>query len=249
MPVGTDEKNSQKKNFDEKQLVVFKLGKEEFGVDINKVKEIIRWEDVTRIPNTSPYIKGVINLRGSIIVVNDLAMKLGLSSKEIDNDTRILVVEVGDNTVGMIVDSATEVLRLGGEKIRDAPSMITSTIDHNYIEGVGLLDEKRLLTLLDLGRVLESKDFEKIWQAQQMAQQKMQNEKVKAEKEVVKDKVKPSKHEEDIKPQTEPIPDDESSKTTETEPEIQPEEAPVKKQLEPEKESTKKKDLQKLKKR
>lgn len=174
MPVGTDEKNSQKKNFDEKQLVVFKLGKEEFGVDINKVKEIIRWEDVTRIPNTSPYIKGVINLRGSIIVVNDLAMKLGLSSKEIDNDTRILVVEVGDNTVGMIVDSATEVLRLEGEKIRDAPSMITSTIDHNYIEGVGLLDEKRLLTLLDLGKVLESKDFEKIWQAQQMAQQNVQ---------------------------------------------------------------------------
>jgi purine-binding chemotaxis protein CheW len=249
MPVGTDEKNSQKKNFDEKQLVVFKLGKEEFGVDINKVKEIIRWEDVTRIPNTSPYIKGVINLRGSIIVVNDLAMKLGLSSKEIDNDTRILVVEVGDNTVGMIVDSATEVLRLAGEKIRDAPSMITSTIDYNYIEGVGLLDEKRLLTLLDLGRVLESKDFEKIWQAQQMAQQKMQNEKVKAEKEVVKDKVKPSKNEEGIKPQTETVSDDESSKTTETEQEIKPEEAPVKKQLEPEKESTKKKDLQKLKKR
>ncbi|MBN2603879.1 MAG: purine-binding chemotaxis protein CheW [Candidatus Thermoplasmatota archaeon] len=197
MPVGTDEKKSQQRTFDEKQLVVFKLGKEEFGVDINKVKEIIRWEDVTRIPNTSPYIKGVINLRGSIIVVNDLAMKLGLSSKEIDNDTRILVVEVGDNTVGMIVDSATEVLRLEGEKIRDAPSMITNTIDHNYIEGVGLLDEKRLLTLLDLGKVLESKDFEQIWQAQQIANQKMQKEK--AEREAVKDKVKQLKKDETIK--------------------------------------------------
>jgi purine-binding chemotaxis protein CheW len=238
--------STNNKVINEQQLVVFELANEEFGVNINKVKEIIRWEDVTRIPNTAPYIKGVINLRGNIIVINDLAMKLGLPSKEIDDNTRILVVEVGNDTVGMVVDSATEVLRLEGEKIRDAPSMITSTIDHNYIEGVGLLDEKRLLTLLDLGKVLESKDFEKIWQAQQMAQQKMQNEKVKAEKEVVKDKVKPSKHEGDIKPQTEPIPDDKPSKTTETEQEIKPEEAPVKKQLEPEKESTKKKDLQKL---
>ena len=150
----------------ERQLVVFELAGEEFGVDINKVKEIIRWEEVTRIPNTPPYIKGVINLRGNIIVINDLAMKLGLPSKGVDDDTRILVVEVGDNTVGMIVDSATEVIRLEGEKIHDAPSMVTNNIDHTYIEGVGLLDEKRLLTLLDLSKVLESTDYHHIEQIQ-----------------------------------------------------------------------------------
>ncbi|MEM0467095.1 MAG: chemotaxis protein CheW [Candidatus Thermoplasmatota archaeon] len=172
MPVGT-ESNTTKKSFNEQQLVVFELAGEEFGVNINKVKEIIRWEEVTRIPNTLPFIKGVINLRGNIIVVNDLAMKLGLPSKPVDDDTRILVVEVGNNTVGMIVDSATEVLRLEGEKIRDAPSMITSSIDHNYIEGVGILDEKRLLTLLDLSKVLESKDYEQIWQAQKTAEQNL----------------------------------------------------------------------------
>jgi purine-binding chemotaxis protein CheW len=176
MPVGTENK-TDKKTFNEQQLVVFELAGEEFGVNINKVKEIIRWEDVTRIPNSMPYIKGVINLRGNIIVVNDLAMKLGLPSKTVDDNTRILVVEVGSNTVGMIVDSATEVLRVEGDKIRDAPSMITSNIDHNYIEGVGILSEKRLLTLLDLSRVLESKDYDQIWKAQKTAEENLLKEK------------------------------------------------------------------------
>lgn len=165
------------KNFTEQQLVVFKLADEEFGVNINKVKEIIRWEEVTRIPNSASFIKGVINLRGNIIVVNDLAMKLGLPSKKIDDNTRILVVEVGSNTIGMIVDSATEVIRLEGQKIHDAPPMITNNIDHNYIEGVGILDEKRLLTLLDLSKVLESKDYEQILQAQKIAAQKIKKQK------------------------------------------------------------------------
>ena len=167
---GKVEQQKNAKSFQEQQLVVFKVAGEEFGVNINEVKEIIRWEEVTRIPNAASYIKGVINLRGNIIVVNDLAMKLGLPSKDVDDDTRILVVEVGDNTVGMVVDSATEVLRLSGEKIRAAPSMVTSNIDTNYIEGVGLLDEKRLLTLLDLSKVLESQDCQHILQIQQQAQ-------------------------------------------------------------------------------
>lgn len=163
--------SSAAKKHDEKQLVVFKVGNEEFGVDINEVREINRWEAVTRIPNSAAYIKGVINLRGNIIVVTDLAMKLGMPSKEVDDDTRILVVELENNeTVGMVVDSATEVLRISGEKIRDAPNMITSNIDANYIEGVGLLDNKRLLTLLDLAKVLESEDYEKILNAQKVAE-------------------------------------------------------------------------------
>jgi purine-binding chemotaxis protein CheW len=172
MSIEKGTKGENKDGYHEQQLVVFKVADEEFGVDINEVKEIIRWEEVTRIPNAAPYIKGVINLRGNILVVNDLAMKLGLPSKKVDDDTRILVVEVGDNnTVGMVVDSATEVLRLSGDKIRAAPSMVTSNIDSNYIEGVGLLDEKRLLTLLDLSKVLESEDYGKIMAAQKIAEQ------------------------------------------------------------------------------
>jgi purine-binding chemotaxis protein CheW len=169
MPVGTEKDGFGKHGADDRQLVIFKIAGEEFGVDINEVKEIIRWEDVTRIPNTESYIKGVINLRGSIVVVNDLAMKLGLPTKEVDDDTRILVVEVDKNTVGMVVDSATEVLRLESEKVQDAPDMITSGIDQNYIDGVGILNEKRLLTLLDLTKVMASKDYEKILQVQKQA--------------------------------------------------------------------------------
>ena len=162
MPVGTDDTTFGKHGTNDRQLVIFKIAGEEFGVDINEVKEIIRWEDVTRIPNTESYIKGVINLRGSIVVVNDLAMKLGLPSKKVDEDTRILVVEVDGNTVGMVVDSATEVLRLDAEKVKDAPSMITSGIDSSFIDGVGVLGEDRLLTLLDLSKVMGSVDFENI---------------------------------------------------------------------------------------
>jgi purine-binding chemotaxis protein CheW len=177
MPVGTEQDSFGKHGASDRQLVIFKIAGEEFGVDINEVKEIIRWEDVTRIPNTESYIKGVINLRGSIVVVNDLAMKLGLPSKDVDDDTRILVVEVNGNTVGMVVDSATEVLHIEGEKVQDAPEMITSGIDENYIDGVGVLDEKRLLTLLDLSKVMVSSDYEKILQAQQQAQHHFEQKK------------------------------------------------------------------------
>ena len=177
MPVGTENEGYGKHASSDRQLVIFKIAGEEFGVDINEVKEIIRWEDVTRIPNTESYIKGVINLRGSIVVVNDLAMKLGLPSKDVDDDTRILVVEVNDSTVGMVVDSATEVLHIEGEKVQDAPEMITSGIDQNYIDGVGVLDEKRLLTLLDLSKVMVSTDYEKILQAQQAGQHHFEQKK------------------------------------------------------------------------
>ena len=177
MPVGTETDGFGKHGSSDRQLVIFKIAGEEFGVDINEVKEIIRWEDVTRIPNTESYIKGVINLRGSIVVVNDLAMKLGLPSKDVDDDTRILVVEVNDSTVGMVVDSATEVLHIEGEKVQDAPEMITSGIDQNYIDGVGVLDEKRLLTLLDLSKVMVSTDYEKILQAQQAGQHHFEQKK------------------------------------------------------------------------
>jgi purine-binding chemotaxis protein CheW len=177
MPVGTEQKEFEKHGSTDQQLVIFKIAGEEFGVDINEVKEIIRWEDVTRIPNTESYIKGVINLRGSIVVVNDLAMKLGLPSKEVDDDTRILVVEVESNTVGMVVDSATEVLHLDGEKVQDAPEMITSGINQNYIDGVGVLDEKRLLTLIDLSEVMGYAEQNEIIQAQQAAQNHFEEKK------------------------------------------------------------------------
>lgn len=142
----------------ERQVVVFSVAHEEFGVNINEVREIHRMEQVTHIPNTAQYVRGVINLRGSIIVVVDLAMKLSLQPKEADKNTRIIVIEVNDSTVGMIVDSATEVLRLNEEQVRPPPSVITNKIDAHYIEGVGVVGE-RLLILLDLAKVLGSQEL------------------------------------------------------------------------------------------
>ncbi|MBN1157089.1 chemotaxis protein CheW [Candidatus Woesearchaeota archaeon] len=147
----------QKKAIFEKQIVVFNLGKEEFGVDIGEVREIIRMEQITKIPNTAAYIKGVISLRGGIIVIIDLAMQLGFSPKQTDNNTRIIVIEISNNVVGMIVDSATEVLRLSPDQIQPAPAIITQRINADYIEGVGILGD-RLLILLDLSKVLQAKE-------------------------------------------------------------------------------------------
>lgn len=159
---------------EEKQIVVFGLNTEEFGVNIKEVHEIIRTEQITQIPNTADYIQGVINLRGGIIVVIDLALKLGLKTKEADKNTRIIVIEVNGSTVGMVVDSATEVLRLRKDQIEPAPAVITEKINVDYIEGVGILDE-RLLILLDLAKVLQAKDIEHVKKIQESAPKKITN--------------------------------------------------------------------------
>ncbi len=142
----------------ERQLVVFKIEKEEFGIEINDVREIIRMEDVTAMPGTEDYILGVINLRGKIVVVIDLAKKLGVTAREKDKDTRVLIVDIEGNTMGMVVDSCNEVLRITSDKIEPAPEIITKKFKSDYIGGVGVIDE-RLLILLDLSKVLDEKDI------------------------------------------------------------------------------------------
>ncbi len=145
----------------ERQMVIFTLGQEEFGVDIGEVREIIRMEPITKIPHTPPYINGVINLRGGIIVVVDLGLKLSIEHRKEDKNTRIIVIQVGGMTIGMIVDSATEVLRIKESQIQPAPAIIKEKIQGDYIEGVGVLGE-RLLILLDLSRVLETGEIEEL---------------------------------------------------------------------------------------
>ncbi len=130
------------------QLVTFRLGDEEFGIDIKKVQEINRMIDITRIPNAPVYVEGVVNLRGKIIPIVNLRTKLCLSEAERDKATRIMVVEVGGTTLGFIVDSVSEVLRIQDPKIEDPPS-ITGSSDSAYIEGVINLSD-RILILLDL---------------------------------------------------------------------------------------------------
>lgn len=138
---------------DEFQLVVFTLGDEEFGVEINNVQEIIRMPTITKIPQAPDYIKGVINLRGRIITVINLNVIMGMGSKELDEDTRIIVANVNDTVMGFVVDSVSEVMRLPAKNVEPAPAIIANKISTEYLRGVGKMDN-RLLILLNLDKVL-----------------------------------------------------------------------------------------------
>lgn len=134
------------------QLVSFKIGTEEFGVDILKVQEINRMLEVTRVPNAPEYVDGVINLRGKVIPIIDLRRRFGMQRKEHDKDTRIVVVELSGRVVGFVVDAVSEVLRIP-KSVTEPPPSIVAGIEAEYITAVGKLED-RLLILLDLDRVL-----------------------------------------------------------------------------------------------
>ena len=145
----------------EYQLVVFKIGDEEFGVDIAQVREIVRLLEITYMPKAPSFIEGVVNLRGQIVAIIDLAKRLGIPSRPRGDTTRIIVIEIGENTVGMIVDSVSEVLRLSSENIEEVPGIIETEVPEHYIRGVGKLKD-RLLVLLDLNRVLTSEEVARV---------------------------------------------------------------------------------------
>jgi purine-binding chemotaxis protein CheW len=147
----------RKESKEQIQLVIFKLGSEEFGVGIGQVHEIIKMQPITRMPNVPHFIEGVINLRGTVMPVIDLKKRFSLSLTEYTEDTSIMVVEVSGKKVGMIVDKVSEVLQLLTENIEPTPSLIASEIDSAFIKGVGKLNE-RLLILLDIEKILSPKE-------------------------------------------------------------------------------------------
>jgi len=136
----------------EQQLVVFDLAQEAYGVDIGTVREIIRMQDVTSVPHRPDYVSGVINLRGRITPVVDLRKRFDLADLEISRDSRIVVVDIDGDDIGMIVDAVTEVLRISTTQI-EPPSTMIAAGGSDYIVGIAKLEE-RLVLLLDLERVL-----------------------------------------------------------------------------------------------
>ena len=140
----------------EVQVVAFKLRKEEYGFNILNVKEIKGLTDITRVPFASDFIKGVINLRGSVLPVIDLKKRLGLQDMEYTDDTRIVVVREDDLEVGMIVDAVTGVITLNGEHI-DAAKAVDNEISR-FITGVGKVEEERLIILLNLEAIIGLQD-------------------------------------------------------------------------------------------
>lgn len=145
----------------EYQLVVFAIGDEEFGVDIAQVREIVRIVAITYLPKAPAFIEGVVNLRGQVVAVIDLAKRLSIPSKPRGEITRIIIVEIEGLTVGMIVDSVSEVLRLAAEQIENVPSVIETEVQEHYISGVGKLKD-RLLVLLDLKKILTPTEIQHV---------------------------------------------------------------------------------------
>ena len=139
------------------QLVSFVVGTEEFAISILSVQEINRMMQITRVPQSPPFIEGVINLRGKIIPVMDLRKRFGLGKLEDHSDARIVVVEVKGRVIGFTVDRVNEVLRLRADIVEPPPTMVCS-IDSDFVKGVGKLDD-RLLILLDLERLFSSEDL------------------------------------------------------------------------------------------
>jgi purine-binding chemotaxis protein CheW len=134
------------------QLVSFWLANEEYGVEITKVREIILMGEITRVPQTPSYVRGLINLRSTVIPVIDLRIRFGLSEGELTADSRIMVISVADRTIGIIVDAVSEVFRVSRDQIAPPPPTVAQ-LGNEYLTGLVKLD-KRLLILLDIDHLL-----------------------------------------------------------------------------------------------
>jgi purine-binding chemotaxis protein CheW len=153
MSAAADERTTEMaSNGDERQLVVFQLGAELYGVEISRVHEIIRLQSVTKVPRSPAFVEGVINLRGKVIPVVDLRRRFGLPTAEHTRASRIVVVELGDQVVGIVVDGVSEVLRVNTATV-EPPSPVVAGIDSEYLHGIAKLTD-RLVILLDLDRIL-----------------------------------------------------------------------------------------------
>lgn len=139
------------------EYLSFTLGEEQYGVDILKVQEIRGYDQVTRVPDASDYIKGVINLRGTIVPVIDLRLKLRLDNARYDAFTVMIVLNVEQRVVGIVVDSVSDVIELSAEQIRPTPEF-GAAVDTRFINGIGTQDE-RMLILLDIETLLDTAEL------------------------------------------------------------------------------------------
>ena len=139
------------------EFLTFRLGGEEYGIDILRVQEIRSYEQPTRIANAPAFIKGVVNLRGVIVPIIDLRLKLGCDSAEYNTFTVVIVLNVKGRVIGAVVDSVSDVLELTREQIKAAPEL-NSNVDGNFITGIGSVAE-RMLILMDIEGLMSSADM------------------------------------------------------------------------------------------
>ncbi len=147
------------------EFLTFRLGAEEYGIDILRVQEIRSYEQPTRIANAPAFIKGVVNLRGVIVPIIDLPLKLGCPSNEINAFTVVIVLNVKNRVVGAVVDSVSDVLELGKDQIKPSPEL-NSSVDASFITGIGTVktgqgdnETERMLILMDIEGLMSSADM------------------------------------------------------------------------------------------
>ena len=139
------------------EFLTFRLGAEEYGIDILRVQEIRSYEQPTRIANAPSFIKGVVNLRGVIVPIIDLRLKLGCEKVEYNGFTVVVVLNVRGRVVGAVVDSVSDVLELPADAVRPAPE-IDAAVDTSHITGIAKVCE-RMLILMDIGALMSSPDM------------------------------------------------------------------------------------------
>ncbi|HXI37031.1 MAG TPA: chemotaxis protein CheW [Burkholderiales bacterium] len=140
------------------EVLTFRLGAEEYGIDILKVQEIRSWERPTAIANTPAFIKGVIDLRGAIVPIVDLRQKFGLGAPSYDASTVVIILNVARRVIGIVVDAVSDVLTLAAAQVRPAPQL-GSSLDTGFITGLGAVGE-RMLILADIDRLLTAQDMQ-----------------------------------------------------------------------------------------
>ena len=146
----------------ERQYVIFKLDKEEYGVDIMHVKEISEFKESTKVPSAPSFVDGIINYRGVITPIINLRRKFILSAKEVTTSTRIIIINLNNKQVGFLVDDASQVLTIDEKDIDPAPELITN-IEDKYIDGIAKISE-RMVIILDLEKVLNEEEKNKLQQ-------------------------------------------------------------------------------------
>ncbi len=153
------ESTNQQHIDDLEQMVTFNLAQEEYGVNILQVQEINRMVEITDVPQTDHYVEGIINLRGKVIPIIDLRKKFNMTNREYDNHTRIVVVDVNNETIGLVVDGVSEVLRVPAGSLEAAPQLVAGEYaSSDYIKSIVKLED-RLLIYLDLEKIISSSNL------------------------------------------------------------------------------------------
>jgi len=155
--IGTETAGQAGSALANRELLVFTLGQEEYGVDILKVQEIRGYDAVTRIAGAPPFIKGVINLRGHIVPIVDLRLKFELGEVEYGPFTVVIILNILNRTIGIVVDGVSDVIQLSGEQMRPAPDL-GAAVDTTYIQGLGAWEE-RMIIVLDIERLMGSAEM------------------------------------------------------------------------------------------